>query len=108
MGSGVKGLTAVGDNCLDFRKDFDTFSHNPHIKAGCYSVEGWAIGWVKDRLEDRLQGRGSRPVLCLGAVTRERIWMKVTEEMHPFCQIMDANEKACALETRGYVKEPRG
>lgn len=39
---------------------------------------------------------------------RERICMKVTEEIHLFCQIMDANGKACALETRGCVKEPRG
>ena len=33
MGSVVEGMTAVDDNCLDFKKDFDTSFHNPHIQG---------------------------------------------------------------------------
>jgi len=29
----VEGMIAVDDNCLDFKKDFDTFSHHPHIQG---------------------------------------------------------------------------
>lgn len=35
MGSVVEGMTAVDDNCCDFKKDFHTFSHN------YYGLEGW-------------------------------------------------------------------
>lgn len=52
MGSGVKGLTAVGDNCLDFRKDFDTFSHNPHIQGRMLQCGG-----LGNRVGQRQVGR---------------------------------------------------
>lgn len=57
MGSGIKGLTAVDDDCLDIRKDFDTFSHSPHIQDRMLQFGGLG-NWVGERLENRLWGRG--------------------------------------------------
>lgn len=58
MGSGVKGLTTVGDNCLDFRKDFDTFSHSPHIQGRMLQFGGLG-NWVDERQVGR-QAPGER------------------------------------------------
>lgn len=75
----VKGMTALDDNCLDCKKNFDTFSHSPHIQGRILQFGGWTAGWAQ---LSGSEGGGSRAVPCLEAGSK---WSTVgTALLAPF------------------------
>lgn len=68
MGSVVEWMTAVDDNCLDFKKVFYTFSHQPHTQGRLLLFGGLDNQVGKNRVGGLgSEGGGSRAVLCLEA-----------------------------------------